>query len=169
MAHQLLHSAHNCRLRQHITLFSKNSYSPTLIPYRCLANLLPPSIKERKHTMNLSRVIIQLALSAALIASAVGSCEGTSSAWHAPPQKAFGARKNASKRRRSPQSVSTVAVNKKQQQAPSDNLLAAIHQDDENSKPRIIPASARAAAVAFVSAAAIGTTRHALERFVPCF
>ena len=125
--------------------------------------------------MNLSRVIFQLALSAALIASAVGSREGSSSAWHAPPQKAFGTRKNVNKRRRSPQSISAVAVNMKQQAAPSDDLLDAIHQDDENSKlgsprnRRIVPASARAAAVAFVTAAAICTTRHALERFIPCF
>lgn len=136
--------------------------------------------------MNLSRVIIQLALSAALIASAVGSPDGSSSAWNAPPQKAFGTRKNANKRRRYPQSVSSVAVSMEQQAAPSDNLLDAIHpssdnmldaihQDDQNSElgsphnRRIVPASARAAAVAFVYAAAIGTTRHALERFIPCF
>lgn len=125
--------------------------------------------------MNLSRVIIQLALTAALIASAVGSREGNSSAWNAPPQKAFGTRKNVNKRRRSPQSVSSVALNMEQSAAPSDNLLDVIHQDDENSKlgsphnRRIVPASARAAAVAFVYAAAIGTTRHALERFIPCF
>eukprot|EP00577_Skeletonema_sp_RCC1716_P025016 CAMPEP_0113374598 /NCGR_PEP_ID=MMETSP0013_2-20120614/1666_1 /TAXON_ID=2843 ORGANISM="Skeletonema costatum, Strain 1716" /NCGR_SAMPLE_ID=MMETSP0013_2 /ASSEMBLY_ACC=CAM_ASM_000158 /LENGTH=123 /DNA_ID=CAMNT_0000256593 /DNA_START=12 /DNA_END=383 /DNA_ORIENTATION=+ /assembly_acc=CAM_ASM_000158 len=123
--------------------------------------------------MNLSRVFIQLALSAAIIASATGSREGTSSAWHSPPKKAFGIRKS-SERRSSPQPLSAVTVNMKQQAAPSDNLLDSIHQDDENSElasrhnQRIIPASARAAAVAFVSAAAIGTTRHALERIIPC-
>ena len=119
------------------------------------------------------KIIIQLALSAALIASAVGSREGPASAYHALPKKAFGIRKN-SQRKSSPQSLSAVTVTMEQHAALSENLLDAIHQDDNNSElashrnQRIIPASARAAAVAFVSAAAIGTTRHALERIIPC-
>ena len=121
--------------------------------------------------MNTSRVIIQLVLSAALIASAIGSRGGASPAWHAPPKKAFGVRKNS--RRSSPQSLSAVTVDTIQHASPSVNLIDAIHQDDEKSEQAsphnqgIIPASARAAAVAFVSAAAIGTTRHALERIIP--
>lgn len=120
--------------------------------------------------MNLARVIKIIALFAALIASAVGSREGTS-AWHVPPKEAFGIRKSS--HRSSPQSLSTVTITMDQQEAPSDNLLGAIHHDDDESElgshqnQRIIPATARAAVVAFVSAAAIGTTRHALERFIP--
>jgi hypothetical protein len=126
--------------------------------------------KEQMHTMNLARVIKIIALFAALIASAVGSREGTS-AWHVPPKEAFGIRKSS--HRSSPQSLSAVTITMDQQEAPSDNLLGAIHHDDDESElgshqnQRIIPATARAAVVAFVSAAAIGTTRHALERFIP--
>jgi hypothetical protein len=121
--------------------------------------------------MNLSSVIIQIALFAALIASAVGSRDGTSSAWHAPPKSAFGIRKNVN-RTSSPESLSAVTVTMEQQAAPSDNLLDAILQEEKSElesyrNQRIIPASARAAAVAFVSATAIGTARHALERLIP--
>ena len=132
--------------------------------------ILPPY--DEKNTMNTSRVILQLVLFAALIASAIGSRAGASSAWHAPPKKAFGIRKNSS-RRSSPKSISTVTIDTIQQASASANLMDAISQDDENTEQasprnqRIIPASARAAAVAFVSAAAIGTTRHALERIIP--
>lgn len=137
-------------------------------------SLLPTKKTEEKRTMNTNRVILQLVLLAALIASAIGSRGETSPAWHAPPKKAFGVRKNSSKRN-SPKPLSTVTVDTIQHALPSANLVDTIcHQDNENTEEasprnqRILPASARAAAVAFVSAAAIGTTRHALERILPC-
>ena len=122
--------------------------------------------------MNHSRIILQIALLTALIAASVGSLGGASPAWNVPPQNAFGFRKS-SRRRTSPKAAATVtAATKEQVVVPSDNLFddALIDQDEEDKirHPRIIPASARAAVVAFVSGAAIGSTRHFFERLTPC-
>lgn len=77
-------------------------------------------------------------------------------------------RKNISRRSAVPKkSLSSVSVTVEHQEvAPSENLLDAIQDDSSDcsyQNQRIIPASARAAVVAFASAAAIGTTRQALE------
>jgi hypothetical protein len=111
--------------------------------------------------MNLSTFILKLALLAALLISAVGSRP----AWLVPPKKIFG-RKNFNRKLLSPQSLSSVAVTMEQNVSvpPSESLDAILDSElAAHNDQHLIPAAARAAAVAFVSAAAIGSTRHALE------
>ena len=115
--------------------------------------------------MNLLRAIIELALLAALVSSAVGS----GAAWNAPPRKTFGMRRKNINKRSTPKPLSSVSV-ALEHAVPSENLLDVIQDDDSDRShhnQRILPASARAAVVAFASAAAIGTTRHALEMILP--
>ena len=117
--------------------------------------------------MNLHRIIELLTiLVVTLTVSVAGSRDA--SAWNAPPRKTFGMRrKNINKRNAPKKSLSSVSVTLEHQEvAPSENLLDAIQDDSSDGNhqnQRIIPASARAAVVAFASAAAIGTTRHAIE------
>ncbi len=120
--------------------------------------------------MNLHRIIELLTILVTLAVS-VGSSRDAS-AWNAPPRKTFGMRrKNTNRRSAQKKSLSTVSVTLEHQEvAPSENLLDAIQDDSPDGSyqnQRIIPASARAAVVAFASAAAISTTRHALEMILP--
>ncbi len=121
--------------------------------------------------MNLHRIIELLTILVTLAVSVAGSRDA--SAWNAPPRKTFGMRrKNINRRSAAPKkSLSSVSVTLEHQEAaPSENLLDAIQDDSSDcsyQNQRIIPASARAAVVAFASAAAIGTTRHALEMILP--
>ena len=116
--------------------------------------------------MNLHRIIELLTILATLAVSVAGSRDA--SAWNAPPRKTFGMRRKNINRKKPLSSVSVTLEH--QEVAPSENLLDAIQDDSSDGShqnQRIIPASARAAIVAFASAAAISTTRHALEMILP--
>ena len=122
--------------------------------------------------MNLHRIIELLTILVVTLAVSVAGSRDAS-AWNAPPRKIFGMRrKNINMRSAAPKkSLSSVSVTLEHQEvAPSENLLDAIQDDSSDcsyQNQRIIPASARAAVVAFASAAAIGTTRQALEMILP--
>ena len=110
---------------------------------------------------NLSSQLI-LVLAMVLVASIDASVSRReTSAWNAPSGRTFGVRRAVKS-----QSKPTFIV--EQKEASSDDLLDFIQDglnspSDEPSAPRIVPASARAAAVACMSAAAIGGARHAIE------
>eukprot|EP00579_Thalassiosira_antarctica_P005437 CAMPEP_0201884116 /NCGR_PEP_ID=MMETSP0902-20130614/16533_1 /ASSEMBLY_ACC=CAM_ASM_000551 /TAXON_ID=420261 /ORGANISM="Thalassiosira antarctica, Strain CCMP982" /LENGTH=123 /DNA_ID=CAMNT_0048413017 /DNA_START=217 /DNA_END=588 /DNA_ORIENTATION=- len=119
--------------------------------------------------MNLSSFILAVLVMAALVAStdadAVAARRATS-AWNTPSRRRFGMTRRTMKTRSNPSFIV-------EQETTAAGEMHAIVQDESSSlaeslplprnPPRVLPSSARAAAVACVSAAAIGGARHVIE------
>lgn len=98
----------------------------------------------------------------AVMALGAPTCEAArrpaASAWNPPPRRVFGIR-----RRASPPNKPSFVV---EPEAASDDAFmndCPPEMEPLPTKARVLPSSARAAAVACVSAAAIGGARHAIE------
>ena len=114
---------------------------------------------------NLSSFILAVLGMAALVATADAvAARRATSAWNTPSRRKFGMTRRTMKTRSNPSFIV------EQKTAAADELHAIV-QDEPSSlaeslprnPPRVLPSSARAAAVACVSAAAIGGARHAIE------
>ena len=107
------------------------------------------------------KTALSVALAGALLVGAAADAPATP-AWNAPPEP----RKFGIVRRKSSRKPSFVV----EQNAFPENVLDAVRGEsspaEEARTAGVVPASARAAAVACVSAAAIGGARHALERMI---
>ncbi len=115
-------------------------------------------------TTTSSSLLLAILVIAALLVSSADAFSGRRStpAWNAADRRKFGARRS-NKRSRSKPTLMT-------EHASVDDVLEVIGEESQapptstaEQSAKIVPSTARAAAVACVSAAAIGGARHALE------